>query len=382
MQKTNVLASALLWMMMWVAPSVAADGVELYGVADAFVKFGDWRGDQTVGVDDSWFSGDRIGLRGKESLGDGLVATFVLEQGYALDTGKSEVMSREDSLKNEGSEVLTRQAWVGLEGAFGRVALGRQYAPGYFTYAYDALLSAVPSPQSWLSLLGRLSITPNSPARWNNAVTWEGGFRSLTFSAIHSAGNRETARADGPGEGDDDKDGVALRYDGGAFKAGAIAHVVRFDGEHLVGGRVADETQKEGFFGASYDFGVLRLAGSWQRGVDVQGVGGFDVSIWQFGVLVPFGPNNLHFAYGKSRFAGVGDGEGGRFSPSSWTVAWTRTLSKRTTAYAGYTAIDHDGLDWGQMQWLGQTDATRNGHAARETVGDTGFFFVGMRHVF
>jgi hypothetical protein len=34
------------------------------------------------------------------------------------------------------------------------------------------------------------------------------------------------------------------------------------------------------------------------------------------------------------------------------------------------------------MQWMGQTDATRNGHAARETVGDTGFFFVGMRHIF
>jgi len=34
------------------------------------------------------------------------------------------------------------------------------------------------------------------------------------------------------------------------------------------------------------------------------------------------------------------------------------------------------------MQWMGQTDATRNGHAARETVGDTWFFFVGMRHIF
>lgn len=145
---------------------------------------------------------------------------------------------------------------------------------------------------------------------------------------------------------------------------------------------MADETQKEWFFGASYDFGALRLAGSWQRGVEIQGVSGFDVSVWQFGALVPFGPNNLHFAYGRSRFEGVGGGEGGRFSPSSWTVAWTRTLSKRTTAYAGYTAIDHDGLDWGQMQWLGQTDASRNGHAAQETVGDTGFFFVGMRHIF
>jgi len=132
MQKTGAFAFASLWMMMWVAPSVAAAGIELYGVADAFVKFGEWRGDQTVGVDDSWFSGDRIGLRGKESLGDGLVATFVLEQGYALDTGKSEVMSREDSLKNEGSEVLTRQAWVGLEGAFGRVGAGAAVRAGLF----------------------------------------------------------------------------------------------------------------------------------------------------------------------------------------------------------------------------------------------------------
>jgi hypothetical protein len=67
-------------------------------------------------------------------------------------------------------------------------------SPGYFTYAYDALLSAVPSPQSWLSLRGRLSITPNSPARWNNAVTWEGSFRSVAFAAIHSAGNHRVCR--------------------------------------------------------------------------------------------------------------------------------------------------------------------------------------------
>lgn len=101
-------------------------------------------------------------------------------------------MSEEDSSSNSGSETFTQQAYVGLKGAFGQIALGRQYAPGYFTDPYDALQGMTPSPQNWLSQLANLTITPNAPARWNNSVGYTGEFETVGVSAIYSAGNLET----------------------------------------------------------------------------------------------------------------------------------------------------------------------------------------------
>src|SRR5690606_15611017 len=59
----------------------------------------------------------RWGLRGKEDLGNGLSATFVLESGFNTATG----------ISRQGGRLFGRQAWVGLKGDFGQLAFGRQY---------------------------------------------------------------------------------------------------------------------------------------------------------------------------------------------------------------------------------------------------------------
>ena len=360
------------------APVFAQSNIQVYGVADAYMQYGDFMGDDTMGVASGGLMGSRLGFRGEEDLGSGLKAVFVLEQGFNIDTGKSTAMSGADSLANGGSDTFTRQAYVGLKGNFGQVALGRQYAPGYFTGEYDALLNAYVSPMSLLSNFTRLTITPNSAARWNNSVTYNGTFQSVSLSGIYSAGNRETDVKNGDDNNDDDKYGVSLKYDNGPLKIGGVYQGVKFSGSNTIAGVKADETQKEWLIGASYNFGMATLAGSYQQGRDVMGVNGFDVDLWQVGVIVPVGAGNIHVAYAQ------GDVDKANLlqddvKPKSFTVAYTHALSKRTTGYVGYTKVDYDDLLWREAGVLGNN---LNGHAGTEKVDDTDLFYVGINHKF
>ena len=358
------------------APVFAQSNIQIYGVADAYMKYGDFMGDDAMGVDSGGLAGSRIGFRGEEDLGSGLKAVFVLEQGINIDSGKSTGMTADDD-KNNGDQTFTRQAYVGLKGNFGQVALGRQYAPGYFTADYDALLSAPGiSPMSLLSKFTKLTITPNAAARWNNSVTYNGTFQSVSVAGIYSAGNRETDEKGGPDYTDDDKYGVSLKYDNGPLKIGGIYQAVKFKD-------VADETQNEWLIGSSYNFGMATLAGSYQQGRDVLGVDGLDVDLWQVGVIVPVGAGNIHVAYAQTKLDYPSHLGGGDDKPKAFTVAYTHALSKRTTGYLGYTKVDYDDLTWGAVGPDGlKRVSDMNGHSATEKVDDTDLFYVGINHKF
>jgi len=374
------------------APVFAQSNIQIYGVADAYMKYGDSMGDDAMGVDSGGLSGSRLGFRGEEDLGSGLKAVFVLEQGINIDSGKSMGMTKEDSDANGGSDTFTRQAYVGLKGNFGQVALGRQYAPGYFTADYDALLSAPGiSPQSLLSNFARLTITPNAAARWNNSVTYNGTFQSVSLGAIYAAGNKETEKVgvNGYDASDDDKYGVSLKYDNGPLKIGGVYQAVKYD--YNASG--ADDTQKEWLIGASYSFGFATLAGSYQHASDTLGISGLDSDLWQVGVIVPVGAGNIHVAYAQIDVDGVNDLATDKtpllsddVKPKAFTVAYTHALSKRTTAYLGYTKVDYDDMLWREAGHLGQvtpdSNGHFNGHKGDEKIDDTDLFYVGMNHKF
>jgi len=377
---------ALSLTSLFCLPALAQSGIQLYGSADAFFKYGKVMGDKTVGIDDGGIGNSFFGLRGEEDLGAGLKAVFVLEEGFSIDSGTSCCMSSTDSEANGGSEAFTQQAYVGLKGAFGQLSLGRQYAPGYFTDPYDALQGMTPSPQNWLSQLANLTITPNAPARWNNSVGYTGEFETVGVSAIYSAGNLETDQAHGVSRTDDDKYGLGLRYENGPLKVGAIYQAVKYKAQYDAGWSKSparkDETQKDWMLGAAYDFGFATLAGSWQQGRDVLGASGFDVTLWQIGLIIPVaGEDTLNLAYGQAKLDGGNAvmGDGGSVKPKSLGAAYLHPLSKRTTVYAAYTWVDHDDLRRDQAVALGQDD---NGHAPDGKVGDTSLFYLGMNHRF
>lgn len=393
--KKKLLALAVLGSLA--APVFAQSNVQIYGIADAYMQYGKLKGDDTMGIGDGGLLGSRLGFRGQEDLGNGLKAVFLLEEGFDISTGKSLYMSKGDSDANGGSEVFTRQAYVGLKGSFGQISLGRQYAPGYFADPYDPLAGGSIGVWSALSGLGALSIAPTSAARWNNSVAYNGTFESVSLAAIYSAGNQESDTGKYVGTNkkadysDDDKYGVSLKYDNGPLKLGAIYQGVKFKSVCTAPGvcaenpRGKDKTQNEFLVGASYDFGVLTLLGSYQQGYDVKGYKDLDVDVWQVGAIVPVGPGKIRFAYGQSKVDGFtykdpvkGPTDYSSFKPKSFTLAYTQELSKRTTVYAGYEWIDYDDIEYKKQVLM----TAPSGHSDTEKADNTSIVFVGMQHKF
>jgi len=95
----------------------AQSSVTLYGKIDAGLTFvNNEGGGKNFFFDNSVLYGNRWGLKGTEDLGGGTSTIFDLESGFNLGTG---------ILKQGGAE-FGREAWVGLQGDFGKVTLGKQ----------------------------------------------------------------------------------------------------------------------------------------------------------------------------------------------------------------------------------------------------------------
>jgi predicted porin len=388
--KKKLLALAVLGSLA--APVFAQSNVQIYGIADAYMQYGKLKGDDTMGIGDGGLLGSRLGFRGQEDLGNGLKAVFLLEEGFDISTGKSAYMSGTDSTANSGSEVFTRQAYVGIKGSFGQVSLGRQYAPGYFSDPYDPLAGGSIGVWATFAGLANLTIAPTSLARWNNSVAYNGTFESVSVAAIYSAGNQESDTGKYAGTNykkadysDDDKYGVSLKYDNGPLKLGAIYQGVKFKSRFVSGtGYVEnpsgkDKTQNEFLIGASYDFGMLTLLGSYQKGNDVKGIKNLDVDAWQLGAIVPVGPGKIRFSYGQEKIDPDNDHS---YKPKAAVLAYTQELSKRTTVYAGYLYTDFDDMTYAWAMADGRTNISLNGHSSTEKIDDTNLVFVGMQHKF
>ncbi|CAG9167552.1 Outer membrane porin protein [Cupriavidus laharis] len=168
---------------MAVAPIAAAaqSSVTLYGVIDTGVEYVNNIGqakDSVVRV--PVLTGtvpSRWGLRGAEDLGGGLKSVFVLESGFAPDSGAS----------NQGGRLFGRQALVGLSGRWGQVALGRQYTMLFWA----GLDSDILGP----NIYGSASLDNYIPnTRADNAISYKGTFGGLTVGATYSFG-RDTVNA-------------------------------------------------------------------------------------------------------------------------------------------------------------------------------------------
>src|SRR5471030_3382439 len=83
----------------------AQSSVTLYGIIDEGINYASNSGGHTLyNLSSGVLQGSRFGLRGKEDLGSGLSAVFVLENGFDVNTGKL----------GQGGLMFGRQAWTGL----------------------------------------------------------------------------------------------------------------------------------------------------------------------------------------------------------------------------------------------------------------------------
>ncbi|MCX7251565.1 MAG: porin [Burkholderiales bacterium] len=343
--KKNLIVLALL---AAAGAASAQSSVTLYGVVDASV--GSLKDTlsatstkitnrQNV-VESSGMRNSRWGIKGSEDLGNGLKANFVLEQGINMDKG---------SVANTSGSAdgFNREANVGLSGNFGEVKLGRVYS------AYDSLRALTNNTADHNVAVTRdvwnTSGKGDYAIRFNNAIR----FDSATYNGFSGAlayGLGENKNAAG-NLNQDATDNIALhvKYVNGPLAVG-YAHQTE---EQLAG--VA--STKYNLLGASYDFGVAKLTGSYNK---VKAAASAEDTEYQLGVSAPVGPVVLFagYAHAKAEVAGVKTGES-----NGYDLLAVYSLSKRTDLYTGYKSV---------------TDKA----AAGVKEGEKKQFAVGVRHAF
>jgi len=117
--KKTLLAAALL--AGFAGAASAQSSVTLYGVVDGGLRYqqvsrNNLEGVNNMGVAYGTQSGNRFGMKGVESLGNGNNAIFMIESGFDLGNGMGQ----------QGGRLFGRQSWMGVENnAWGQVRLGR-----------------------------------------------------------------------------------------------------------------------------------------------------------------------------------------------------------------------------------------------------------------
>ncbi len=362
MQK-KLIAMAVAGMIA--APAFAQSNVTVYGIIDTFVGYAKAGDSKFTGVHNGVLNGPRIGFKGSEDLGNGLKAVFTLEQGF-----------NSDDASPASTKEFHRQAWLGLEGGFGFIGLGRQYAPGFGAVATYSGAVAAGAIDASTPLTSGLSISAGSLARWDNSVKYKsknfGGFSGEVIYSFTGTSGTES----GADRGDDNDLGLGLNYANGPFAIGYVYQSTKAmdtaasSTVGIVGGVPAVVTtaaaegtkQKEHYLGASYDFGAVKLMGSYQT-ADVDAATDNDIKVYYIGAVVPVGKGNIHVAYG-ARSEDADD-----MDSRSFAVAYTHNLSKRTIAYVGANRTTND-------------DSAARGVLATSAGDGSTAFGVGIRHAF
>lgn len=238
MSLTSLLASA----------QSAPASVTLYGNIDLAVRHGSGLAEFTPspGTVSSATSGVNNtsvwGLRGSEDLGGGLRAVFNLEQGYNADTGA----------QASSSKFWDRQAWVGLQNAWGTLTVGRHrnllgdsVSPvdplGMRLASFNPNINVAALSQHRLGIDYGAAGSTTGSYRLDNSVKLTAKVSDLTLRAMVSAGEGASGHSTSLG---------ATWASGGLTVSGAYG-----DFENL-----AERSLEAWVVGAAYKVGALRLS--------------------------------------------------------------------------------------------------------------------------
>jgi len=339
----------------------AQTDVDIYGILDAAIV-GERASyvSQPVKLTSGAASASRIGFRGTEDLGGGLSAFFTLETGTKIDTGAID----------SANTLFNRQAFVGLKGSFGAVALGRQYTPWHLTLAaFDPFGTGYAGTSKNLFPDSGVNIRTSNTITWKSPVV-NGVDGELAYTAGEQAGDSSAGR----------QFGAALGYTDGPLALRAAYNNKNSD--VVANGAVAavkHDLGRNAIVAASYNFTEFTLHAIYNadKGYNsaplwnVANLNGVvptattDARDMLLGVSAPLGQGKLMFSvmHKDDRTALNQDA-------TSWGLGYLYSLSKRTGLYAAYAHIDN-------KNGAGYTVANNS-----ETgTGATGYN-LGIRHTF
>jgi predicted porin len=310
------------------APAFAQ--VTVYGVADAY--WSRWKttdNDAYYAVNSAGLSGSRIGFKAVEDLGNGTSALAVIEYGFSMDDGTR--------VAGTDSGLAARQKLVGLTGGWGTAVAGYAQTAGYdFACGATPFAGSTLDPQK--NVNSGVLLTCGNNGRAGNALAYiSPNFGGFTFAYNHS---RVTEGSGAAAKKDDvSANLLAATYAGGPVKVNAVYAKISDDDQiamATVGGGTNGKAIKEFGVRGSYDLGVASLFASYQN-KDRDGVDNKDNTM-SFGAAIPVGPaGTVAVDYARSTLKETVGTDKNKVD--AFAVAYLHSLSKRTTAYAGFTRI-------------------------------------------
>ncbi|WP_295957312.1 porin [Rhodoferax sp.] len=337
--------------------AMAQSSVTLYGIADVNLQSSKAAGLRQTKVESGGVNGSRFGLKGSEDLGGGLKALFVLEGGFNIDNGSS----------SKAGSLFNRQSYVGLAGNFGEFRIGNVRT------AYDD--TSINSDPLWDSLLApAYSVWTNNynPTPGNSVYYSTPSFGGLTAAVSYALGeNKSNATATAGAKKEIGVGAVNVQYSAGPIYASIayqedklakrayglavntlsitpVAPAAAFATASAAANSAAVASYKTTLVNASYDLGVAKLEGSYNRNVQADNT---KSDQYQIGVDVPVSPAltlSTGYAYSKDKLNGVsgdkrdGFGLGAKYSLSKRTFVYTGAVFGETKPAAGGNKVKTD----------------------------------------
>lgn len=300
-----------------VAGGAQAESVDVYGLVGLYVGSIKRSGeaDSTQGVFGGGLKTSFFGFKGQEDLGNGLKAVFSLESFFRPNTG--------DQGRIASDPFFSRNAWLGIEGEFGRVSIGRQTNP---TYAVMTQLSpfgssVVFSPLTVQSFVPAYGRNIQGDSVWNNAVKYAtpklGGFQG---SALYARNDTGSAPA---------KTNAGLH---GTYRSGKLMAAVSLQRAQINGTTPLADTQRAWLAGATYDFEVVKLYGTTVH-TDIDG--GTSTRLYDLGASMPVSKAGTLLL--ESATTRIEPDSGATTRRTTTSFGYDHRLSKRTDVFAIYS---------------------------------------------
>lgn len=361
------------------AGSAFAADVTLYGVVDLGLNYShvdmDGRGDDldNFTMEAGQQSTSRWGLKGTEDLGNGLTVGFVLENGFAADSGA------------DNAPMFDRESMLFLEGNFGKLAFGRigSFNQGQGSFSKIGMLT--PFGTSFGDYAAQAGNIFSASTRYDNSIVYETpSFAGFQVTAMYSMGGND--------EGENES--TTNRYYGIAatYKNGPAAAYLAVDSINYATAGAGDPNADDSLtvtLGGSWDFEAAKayLGAQYFDEVTIGSIGGI---VDNNGIAL-YGATNTADLKVKGYSVGLGvdapvaggkvmaaaaymdaeqaDSSTAEFDLTRWVVSvgYDYPLSKRTNVYGVMSYMDDE------LEGKGtQTDWNPSAYT----------FLVGMRHKF
>jgi predicted porin len=333
--KKNIIALAVAAAVA--APMAASADATVYGTLHLdFVN-------QDTGAESSLYvnsNDSRLGFKGTEDLGNGLSAIWQIEND--LDTGKGDLSG--------GTGFSSRNTYVGLAGGWGAVIVGKHDTPYKITGRKLDMFGDTKGD------FRQLSAEAFQEARVDNVVAYKlptmGGFNLLAayVAADNAAADNGSAYSINADWSND------MFWVGGAYQAIEEG----FENSGVAGGATIDSDWASYRIGGSVKMAGFKLNAMWdsqEQDTSTQITNeGYVVGLaWSTGAHTIKGQ---YAAYEYDTNAQEAEDR------ASFSLGYDYALSKKTTAYALYTALDTDAKDidlWKGVTGTGTDDPSAFG---------------------